>query len=177
MQNKASSLQKERHSIGKAAEYLGVSIDTLRRWDKKGRITSLRSPGGHRYFLKRDLDNLFGKKYVRETPKISAKPISSPAPSPREFKPVVVEQTESIYPIFPQQPSQPKYSKVELEDEAKKLINSHETPPSKLQAAPVDKKTPWKKILIIGFTLFAIVDLILLIVYFVSSRPPLSPIP
>ena len=166
MQNKTKKVRQERLSIGKAAEYLGVSIDTLRRWDKKGRVASLRSPGGHRYFLKRDLDNLFGKKYVREQ-----------TPSRREFKPVVVEQTESIYPILAQQPSQPKYSRVELEDKAKKLIDSHKTPSSELQAAPVDKKTPWKKILIIGFTLFVIVDLVLLIVYFVSNRPPLSPIP
>lgn len=53
-------------TIGDAAEYLGISIDTLRRWEKKGRIEPLRSPGGHRYYKKDDLDNLFGKKYVRE---------------------------------------------------------------------------------------------------------------
>ncbi|MCL4387368.1 helix-turn-helix domain-containing protein [Patescibacteria group bacterium] len=53
-------------TIGKASEYLGVSIDTLRRWEKKGRIEPLRSPGGHRYFLKEDLDKLFGKRYLRD---------------------------------------------------------------------------------------------------------------
>lgn len=46
-------------SIGKASKYLGVSIDTLRRWEKKEKITSHRSPGGHRYFLKEDLDQVF----------------------------------------------------------------------------------------------------------------------
>lgn len=53
-------------TIGKASEYLGVSIDTLRRWEKKRRIEPLRSPGGHRYFLKEDLDRLFGKKYTHD---------------------------------------------------------------------------------------------------------------
>ena len=53
-------------SIGEASEYLGVSIDTLRRWEKKKRIEPLRSPGGHRYFSKDDLDALFGKRYTRD---------------------------------------------------------------------------------------------------------------
>lgn len=66
MQNNPTS-PADRLSIGKASEYLGVSIDTLRRWEKKGRITPLRSPGGHRYFSKEELDKLFGKKYVRDS--------------------------------------------------------------------------------------------------------------
>lgn len=53
-------------SIGEASEYLGISIDTLRRWEKKDKIIALRSPGGHRYFKQKDLDNLFGRKYERE---------------------------------------------------------------------------------------------------------------
>lgn len=53
-------------NIGSAADYLGISIDTLRRWEKKGRIKPLRSPGGHRYFSKADLDDLFGKRYTRD---------------------------------------------------------------------------------------------------------------
>jgi len=53
-------------TIGQAAEYLGVSIDTLRRWEKKGRVEAFRSPGGHRYYERDDLDKLFGKKYVHE---------------------------------------------------------------------------------------------------------------
>jgi excisionase family DNA binding protein len=52
-------------SIGEASEYLNVSIDTLRRWEKKGRIVALRSPGGHRYFKKTELDQVFGTKYTR----------------------------------------------------------------------------------------------------------------
>ena len=53
-------------SIGEASEHLGVSIDTLRRWEKKGRIIPMRSPGGHRYYIREDLDALFGKRYTRD---------------------------------------------------------------------------------------------------------------
>jgi excisionase family DNA binding protein len=66
-----SSLEsKDTLGIGKAAKFLGVSIDTLRRWSKKGKIKSYRSPGGHRYFLKKDLTNVQNQKYAREKPKI-----------------------------------------------------------------------------------------------------------
>jgi len=52
-------------SIGEASDYLGISIDTLRRWEKKDKVKPHRSPGGHRYFKKEELDNLFGRKYER----------------------------------------------------------------------------------------------------------------
>src|SRR3990170_7177102 len=67
--NFQEKINKERLSIGESAEYLGVSIDTLRRWEKKKVILALRSPGGHRYFLKKDLDKLFGQKYARVSTK------------------------------------------------------------------------------------------------------------
>jgi excisionase family DNA binding protein len=56
-------------SIGEASIYIGISIDTLRRWEKKGRINPYRSPGGHRYYSKNELDGLFGKRYSRDTTK------------------------------------------------------------------------------------------------------------
>jgi len=45
-------------SVGKAAEILGVSINTLHRWEAAGRITAQRSPGGHRLFLVDELKRL-----------------------------------------------------------------------------------------------------------------------
>lgn len=69
MQNTAPKTSKENlMSIGEASEYLGISIDTLRRWEKRGRIEPYRSPGGHRYYEKKQLDSLFGKKYERTEP-------------------------------------------------------------------------------------------------------------
>ena len=37
-------------SISEAAYLLGVSTDTLRRWEKEGKITSSRTEGGHRRY-------------------------------------------------------------------------------------------------------------------------------
>lgn len=70
MQEESINQRAQLISIGDASEYLGISIDTLRRWEKKGRIQPFRSPGGHRYYNKIELDNLFGKRYVRDEPTI-----------------------------------------------------------------------------------------------------------
>ena len=45
----------EQIRIGSAASILGVSVDTLRRWEKDGRVTFSRSTGGQRTL---DVDNL-----------------------------------------------------------------------------------------------------------------------
>ena len=44
-------------TIGKAAKELGVTIETLRRWEKEGKITAERTRGGHRRF---DIQSLRG---------------------------------------------------------------------------------------------------------------------
>jgi molybdopterin-binding protein len=36
------------YKMGQAAELLGVSVDTVRRWADAGRIETMRSEGGHR---------------------------------------------------------------------------------------------------------------------------------
>jgi excisionase family DNA binding protein len=48
-------------SIGEAAKHLGISRDTLRRWEKKGKITPSRSPSNRRYYTKEQLDTLIKK--------------------------------------------------------------------------------------------------------------------
>src|SRR3990167_3560744 len=48
--------------IGKAAEILGVSIDTLRRWDKAGKVTSVRPDGKDRYFNVAELEKIKANK-------------------------------------------------------------------------------------------------------------------
>jgi excisionase family DNA binding protein len=50
-------MQNNLISIGEAAKLLGVSIDTLRRWDLSGRLTSIRgSSRGHRYYRQSDIE-------------------------------------------------------------------------------------------------------------------------
>jgi len=53
-------------SIGEAAKHIGVSRDTLRRWEKKGKLKAVRSPTNRRYYTKKQLDELMsGKKRER----------------------------------------------------------------------------------------------------------------
>lgn len=53
-------------SIGKTAQMLGVSIDTLRRWDAAGRLQSVRSSPrrGHRYYLQSDIEQFLHEQHV-----------------------------------------------------------------------------------------------------------------
>ncbi len=44
-------------SISEASEYIGVSAQTLRRWDRDGRLTAVRRPGsGYRFYRRADLE-------------------------------------------------------------------------------------------------------------------------
>ena len=45
-------------TIGQAARRLGVSIDTLRRWEANGIITAVRTPGGWRRFPSDEVERL-----------------------------------------------------------------------------------------------------------------------
>lgn len=50
-------MQNKLISIGDAAQLLGVSIDTLRRWGTAGRLQSIRSGiRGHRYYRQSDIE-------------------------------------------------------------------------------------------------------------------------
>lgn len=42
-------------TIAESAKIKGVSIDTLRRWERFGKIQSVRTSGGHRRYLASDL--------------------------------------------------------------------------------------------------------------------------
>src|SRR4030067_1080260 len=50
-------MEKELLTIGQAAEYLGVSLNTLRRWDESGKLVAIKKEGGtHRYYREEDLE-------------------------------------------------------------------------------------------------------------------------
>lgn len=48
--------------IGTAATALGVSIDTLRRWEKAGRVSFDRGPGGRRVLASAELARLLRER-------------------------------------------------------------------------------------------------------------------
>lgn len=43
-------------TVGQAADYLGVSAGSLRKWSDQGLIRAYRTPGGQRRFSPDDLD-------------------------------------------------------------------------------------------------------------------------
>ncbi len=48
--------------VADAADYLGVSPNTLRNWENAGKINALRNPmNDHRLFRRSDLDSLLKK--------------------------------------------------------------------------------------------------------------------
>ena len=50
-------MKEELLTIAQAAEILGVSLDTLRRWDKSGKLVAIKKDGGtHRYYREKDLE-------------------------------------------------------------------------------------------------------------------------
>ncbi len=51
-------MSSELITIGQASKMLGVSIQTLRRWDDVGKLSSIRkTTTGHRYYRKEDVEN------------------------------------------------------------------------------------------------------------------------
>jgi excisionase family DNA binding protein len=58
--------------ISEAAEYLGVSPNTLRNWENAGKIVAHRHPlNGYRLFKQQDLDDVL--KQVQEPPETPQK--------------------------------------------------------------------------------------------------------
>lgn len=55
MQTKHACSTAEHLPVGAAAALIGISADTLRRWEKAGRITSVRTPTGHRRFNRNEV--------------------------------------------------------------------------------------------------------------------------
>ncbi len=47
---------------GQAADMLGVTVETLRRWETEGRIRVARSPGGQRLFAIDDVTRLLAER-------------------------------------------------------------------------------------------------------------------
>ena len=49
-------------AIGETAAALGVSVDTMRRWDKAGYIVAQRTPSGHRRYHRDDVAKLISRR-------------------------------------------------------------------------------------------------------------------
>ena len=56
------------YSTGKAATYLGVTVKTLQRWDREGRLVPERTDSGRRMYSQAALDE-FMKRPVKTAPR------------------------------------------------------------------------------------------------------------
>ena len=54
------------YSVGEAARRLGVSVDTLRRWDRDGRIRTSRDAANRRRVPASEVERLRGRDTARE---------------------------------------------------------------------------------------------------------------
>lgn len=73
--------------MGQAAEMLGVSVDTLRRWEASGRVTTHRSDGGQRLVPLGEI-----RRLLADRPRSPSRPIV--AQSARNRFPGVVTRIE-----------------------------------------------------------------------------------
>jgi molybdopterin-binding protein len=53
-------MPREFYSAGEAARTLGISLDTLRRWDRQGRIKTRRDPSNRRIVAAKEIERLGG---------------------------------------------------------------------------------------------------------------------
>lgn len=55
-------------SIGEASRLVGLSIETLRRYDDSGRLRASRTPGGQRRYLRSQIDTAFPRPEPAASP-------------------------------------------------------------------------------------------------------------
>ena len=55
---------RQSYTASEAAKRLGISLDTLRRWDREGRIKTTRDSGNRRLVAAKEIDRLRGERDV-----------------------------------------------------------------------------------------------------------------
>lgn len=66
-----ASNAREMVRIGRAAEVLGVSVATLRRWERAGKLRSVRSAGGQRHLPLAEIERLRRAQPPRRRPAVA----------------------------------------------------------------------------------------------------------
>lgn len=68
------------YRIGEAAKVLGVRVETLRRWEREGRIESSRTAGGQRRVSASEVARLLSERRRRDTPEIGGQSVRNHFP-------------------------------------------------------------------------------------------------
>ena len=58
---RTGAAQPEWLTLGQAATYVGVAQSTMRKWTDSGRVSSFKTPGGHRRYRRSDLDQFLDR--------------------------------------------------------------------------------------------------------------------
>jgi molybdopterin-binding protein len=58
----SASMPRQFYSAGEAAKTLGISLDTLRRWDRTGKIKTSRDASNRRIVAASEIDRLRGER-------------------------------------------------------------------------------------------------------------------
>jgi excisionase family DNA binding protein len=58
-------------SISEAASLLGVSDETLRNWERDGKLTPFHTEGGHRRYYKTDIEKIIVKDQIKDNIPVS----------------------------------------------------------------------------------------------------------
>ena len=76
-------------TIGEAADILQVSRDTLRRWEKKGKIKSYRSPSNRRMYKRSEITGTYQETETAEIPEAPAQATVQPVVNTTVIQPQV----------------------------------------------------------------------------------------
>ena len=89
--------------ITDAARFIGVSQDTLRRWERKGKLIPRRTVGGHRRYSRKQLERILNqpmrqaiKKETNITKDIPTQHYASPTTPVVTHQPQVKQEIKSI---------------------------------------------------------------------------------
>jgi molybdopterin-binding protein len=70
----------EQYRIGEAADILGVRVETVRRWERDGKLTTARSQGGQRRVPAAEVARLLAARRERSTPAIGGQSLRNHFP-------------------------------------------------------------------------------------------------
>jgi molybdopterin-binding protein len=70
----------EGYRIGEAAEIIGVRVETLRRWERQGKLTTTRTAGGQRRIPAPELSRLVAERRDRRAPAITGQSLRNRFP-------------------------------------------------------------------------------------------------
>lgn len=63
----SSEFWEKKYKTGEVAKIFGVTLKTVQRWDKTGKLVAFRNPANHRYYEKEQIEKaLLDKKKNKE---------------------------------------------------------------------------------------------------------------